>query len=292
MSQKAGFSERVVRFSALWVSVALAGCGVGGEELEGAEPLGVAESGLNDPIPSGFFQIASGTGIRVFRKNYTGGQPDFVAVVDLRSASVRNLSGTVSGAPNGVVSRKSLSTFWTDARAFNTTARTARVVINAAFFSTNDNPTGIAFGLKQNGGVVSYGYGLGEFPTFNRTFSFNVGASTAAIGVYNRATFDGTTFPDVVGGLDPAANKSATSYVPRTFVGVRDTDRNGVIDTVLTYSSAFARQVDATNVLNAFGSSANIMMDGGGSTGLIIDGTSYITPGRTVPHALAFYAGK
>jgi len=56
---------------------------------------------------------------------------------------------------------------------------------------------------------------------------------------YAKETFDST--PEVVGGLDVVANKSALGYLPRTFVGVRDDHGNGTKETVIFYSSSYAR---------------------------------------------------
>jgi len=58
------------------------------------------------------------------------------------------------------------------------------------------------------------------------------------------------------------------------------------------FSSQYARQSDANNVLRAFGATNTAMLDGGGSTGLIVDGSTKILTARTIPHAIAIYAGK
>jgi hypothetical protein len=241
--------------------------------------------------PPGYALILSDEGIQVYRKDYAAGQPDFVTVVNLNSGTIRNLTGIVTNDPNGFVERKSMSQFWNDAINQQTAQQRAKVVVNGTFFSTNDFPAPIAFGLKANGNIISYGYGLNEFPGLIRTFSFDPSTSIAVIQAYSTGTFNGPT-QEVIGALDPAANKSAGSYIGRTFVGIRDDDGDGFAETVLLFSSSYARQVDASNVLTTFGASLKAMLDGGGSTGLIIDGIPYIAATRTVPHALAVYAGR
>ncbi len=248
------------------------------------------------PVPSGFKLILTGTGVSVYKKDYPGGQPDFVTVVDLRKGSLINLTGTVQDVPkdpNDKIWKKSFNDFWSDAKAKETATRKARVVVNGTFFSQNDNPTPIAFGLKVGGKVISYGYGLNEFSGLIRTLSFDVSAAKAMIDPYEKLTFNGT-ITDVIGALDPAANKQASSWLPRTFVGVRDDDNNGTVETVIFFSSKYARQKWASDILTSFGASKKAMLDGGTSTGLMIDGNSrsYITPGRTIPHAIAIYSGK
>jgi len=242
-------------------------------------------------VPCGFKEIVSDRGVKVYKKDNELGKSEYVTVVNLKSGSISNLAGEFINAPNGEVGRKSITDFWNDAVKQNTTTRKAKIVVNGTFFSQNNTPTPIAFGLKVAGTIISYGYGINEFPNLITTFSFNSLKKYASIQTYNKVTFDSST-PDVVGALDPTANKSAEKYLPRMFVGVRDDDGNGSNETVILYSSAYARQVDASDVLRKFGANSIAMLDGGGSTGLIVDGETYIKAGRTVPQAIAVYAGR
>jgi hypothetical protein len=240
------------------------------------------------PVPSGFQLIFSDTGVKVYRKNYTGGQPDYVTVVDLRYGTIRNFTGWVYGES---IERRSLATHWNNAVAQNSSSRRAKVAVNGTFFSEGNDPTPIAFGLKADWWRMSYGYGLNEYPGLIRTLAFDSSFGSSSIQPYSTATFDGG-IPDVVGGLDPSANKSAGSYIGRTFVGVRDDNGDGHSETVIFFSSSYATQAGAVSVLNGFGAGSKMMLDGGGSTGLIVDGTSYINPARTIPHAIIICAGR
>lgn len=247
-------------------------------------------------VPPGFYQILSDTGVQVYQKNYSRGEPDFVTVVDLRSGTLRNFTGWVSGE---AVYRKTLQTFWNDAVAQNTYSRRAKVVLNGTFFATNDSnpypPVGIAFGLKADWWLMSYGYGVDrEYPGLIRTFAFDSGFGSSSIQPYNRGdrrTFD-SGIPNVIGGLDATANKSRNSYIARTFVGVRDDNNDGHSETIMFFSSKQATQALAFNTLRSFGAGSIMMLDGGGSGGLIVDGTSHITPSRSIPQAFVIYAGR
>jgi len=122
-------------------------------------------------VPQGFTRILSDTGVKVYQKKYSRGEPDFVTVVDLRSGTLRNFTGWVSGT---AVYRKTLQTFWNDAVAQNTSAKRAKVVLNGTFFATNDRdpypPVGIAFGLKADWWLMSYGYGVNnEYPVVEKS---------------------------------------------------------------------------------------------------------------------------
>jgi hypothetical protein len=240
------------------------------------------------PASCGFQLIMKATGVKVYYKNRQSSKKEYITVIQTTKAKIENLTGAVFSIPASRVSKKSLSQFWQDAVGNNTSSRTARVVVNGTFFSTKQNPTGIAFGLKARGNIITYGYGIAnEYPGEIRTFSFNPQAGNASIQPYSTESF--RRFPEVIGALDAKANKAATKYLPRTFVGVRDDNGDNLNETVIFYSSNYARQVDARNALICFGANRSAMLDGGGSTGIIVDGKPLIDTPRKIPHAIAIY---
>lgn len=245
------------------------------------------------PVPSGFQIFSQGKGVKVYKKTYSSGAPDYVTVVDLRYSTIQSFTGWATS--DGKVERRSLSTHWNNAVAQNTYSRKAMVALNGTFFDTNASPnTGIAFGLKANWWIMSYGYAIGtEYPGLIRTLAYDSSFGSSSIQAYDHNMFN-AGIPDVVGGLDPSADKSKSSFIGRTFVGVRDDDGNGHSETVIFFSSASASQSWAVSVLNGFGAGSKMMLDGGGSTGLIINGTQYIKPydNRTLPQVFIVSAGK
>lgn len=246
------------------------------------------------PIPNGFELVSSGTGVRVYRKLNPYKAYDYVTVVDLRRATMTSFTGWVSGnqPDNGVVERRTLKTHWNNAVAQNTRYRTAKVAINGTFFDTDHSPAGISFGLKANWWRMSYGFAIGkEFPNLIRTLAFDPSFGSSSIQSYKRSTFD-SGIPDVVGGLDPSADKGKNIAQQRTFVGVRDDNGDGHSETVIFYSSVAAPQSWAVSVLSGFGTGSKMMLDGGGSTGLIVDGSSYISTSRSLPQVFIIYSGK
>ncbi len=240
-------------------------------------------------IPSGYQQILDTTGVQVF-KNST--QANYVVAIDLNRAAAYNLTGKYIGTPSGKVTHRSMTEFWQDAVAKNTPQQQAKVVINGTFFASYKEATGIAFGLKSAGTVISYGYGLDEFPGLNKTIAWNNTTKQAQIADYDRLTFEKSSFPEVVGALAETAGKRANRPLARTFIGVRDSSGNGKNDTLLVFSSRAARQIDAANALKSFGATQVAMLDGGGSTGLVVNGQKLIDSGTSVPHAIGFYARK
>jgi hypothetical protein len=230
-------------------------------------------------IPTGYQRIFGSSGVQVFKN---ADRSDYITSIDLKQSTAINLTGKYTGAPQGKVSHRSMSEFWQDAIAKNTTQQQAQVVINGAFFAQYKQATGIAFGLKSVGTVISYGYGLDEFPGLNKTIAWNNTTKQVKIADYDRSTFDRAEFPEVVGALAETAGKRANRPLARTFIGVKDS-------TILVFSSKAARQVDAVNALKSFGAIQVAMLDGGGSTGLVVNGQKLIDTGTSVPHAIGFY---
>lgn len=259
-------------------------------------------------VPAGFQLSQSWTGIKVYRKDWDPGEPDYVTVVDLRRARIANLvTGLRNAGDCGTGERKALgpgaNSFWTQAGDYNTATSPVRVVLNGTYFSTAQSPTGLAFGLKVYGTLVSKGYGIAgngcgarsEYPGNERLFSFSSSNSRAWIENYSTATFGSSTKRDVVGALATTCCKSPDSYTGRTVVGVRDDDVDGTYETIMFFSSKSARlsgEHGADATLQRFGATIRANLDGGSSTGLVVNGVATVPVSRSLPHAIAIYAGR
>ncbi len=245
-------------------------------------------------IPS-YQKIIDENGIKVYQSvlinyfQYQVQKQEYITVIDTRKAAIKHLTGNITETNERKVSKKLLSNFWQDALTRNTASHKVVAMVNGAFFSTNDNPTGIAFGLKTDNNLITYGYAIGkEYPGQIRAFAFRPFLGIARIQNYTKQLF--SHFPEVLGALHPLADKSSQKYLPRTFIGVSDLDNNGTQESVVLYSSNYARQIDAIKVLRDFRCRTIAMLDGGGSTGLIVNGQSLISTNRPIPHAIAVYA--
>ncbi|WP_168163420.1 phosphodiester glycosidase family protein [Calothrix sp. 336/3] len=237
-----------------------------------------------------FNRLISAKGVNIYQKAVIS-HLEYVTILDLRQAKLQNLAGKISLEESESIEKQQLAKFWQDAVKHNTKKHQIKVIVNGTFFSTNNQPTGIAFGLKIQNHLITSGYGVAnEYPGQIRTFAFNSSLNFASIQPYSPSIFE--NFSDVIGGLDIQADKSANKYLPRTFIGIKDSDKDGLSETVIIYSSNYARQIDASHTLRNFGATSQVMLDGGGSTGLIVDGKPLITTNRPIPHALAVYAGR
>lgn len=208
----------------------------------------------------------------------------YLTEVDLSKATLKSLTGELPG--NGQVGQRSIQQFWQQATQQEVTAK---VLINGTFFQSYDKPTGIAFGLKKDGQVVTYGYGLNEFPTLTTTVAWN--QNSIAIAPYSRSTFDGS-MPNVVGALDVKAGKNADRYLPRTFIGAKQRRSDGTYQTALLLSSTSARQRDAAKILEDSGAEQMAMLDGGRSTGLVVNGQVLMQSKTKIPQVIGVFVAK
>jgi exopolysaccharide biosynthesis protein len=201
----------------------------------------------------------------------------YVIEADLSKTTLRSISGTPTAT--GKVGQMKFDEFWA-----KNNHGALKVLINGTFFQTYDKPTAIAFGLKQDNQLITYGYGLNEFPDKTLTVAWSDGK--ISIAPYSRSTFDGT-IPNVVGALSPAAGKNADKSLPRTFIGKKHL--HSKTDTVLLFISPGAAQLEAEQTLQSFGAEDIAMLDGGASTGLIVGGKSMMQPKTRIPQTIGIF---
>ena len=260
-------------------------------------PFRSAFAAIQDPpVPPGFRLILSGTGVSLYQKNYPGGNPDFVQVVDLRlGASVRPLHGDVTdqregqgvyGGDDPHITMQSLQSFWQQAVSLD---KKAFCVTNGQFFYMKESPTRLPFPLKVDGTLVSTGYAARDYP--GQKLMLELWPDHSDIQPLSKEALFGSSAPNIVAGLTEDARKSPTKYLARTFVGVADRDQDGVFETVLVFDTKSTRQADAADVLRAFGAGKVMMLDGGGSTQLSCRGEVYVDSDRPIPQALAINEG-
>ncbi len=251
---------------------------------------------LQPDVPKGFRLISEASGVWLFQKDYSGGNPDYVQVIDLSlgaglellHAPIREprLGRGVYGGDDPRLGFNSLEGFW---QQFSNANPTAFCVSNGQFFYMLENPTRLPFPLKVDGTVVSDGYGINQFPDLK--LILQLWNDHADIQKLTRSSLYGSSAPNIVAGLAEDANKSGNKYVPRTFVGVDDLNQDGLYETVYLFNTMTARQEDAARTLREFGAKKIMMLDGGGSTQLLCQGKSLIDSDRLIPQAIGVRAG-
>lgn len=257
---------------------------------------------VNPAIPAEFSLILTVTGIKLYR-NPKG---DFIQVIDLsQGASIELLLGepvgegeaAAYGGENPLFQRQTLQQFWLEfsqtfgAKAFS--------VYNGQFFNLK-NPSALAFPVQVKGKLITTGYaGNTEFP--GEKVVLGLAENLADILLFSEySNFQKDSFPfdhAIVGIREDGGTKTVEWYSkeplkerPRTFMGVANFDH------IFILTSPGKTQGDAAKILKAFGAEKVMMLDGGGSTQLIIKGIDFVsssdaTP-RTIPQAIGVFEGK
>ncbi len=248
-------------------------------------------------VPEGFYPIAEAPGISMYQKDYSGGSPDYVQVIDLsQGARIVLMHGDVRedrpgqgsyGGPDARLQSRSLAKYW---EQLTGSSPDAFCVTNGQFFYMPESPTRLPFPLKVDGQIVTDGYGLKEFP--DQKLILQLWDDHARITELTVESLYLSDAPDIVAGLTETASKRIDRYVARTFVGVDDRDLDGFAETVLVFNSSLSRQSDAAGVLESFGADRVMMLDGGGSTQLRCGDKSYIYSERLIPQAIGIIAAS
>ncbi|NJK37556.1 MAG: phosphodiester glycosidase family protein [Oscillatoriales cyanobacterium SM2_3_0] len=190
-------------------------------------------------------------------------------------------------------------------------------VCNGQFFGGKE-AIELAFPVRAKSGIFTSGYaGLSEFP--HQKLLLGIQNQTAEIVPFSeQINFQQGTFFDedmpyedmpyedmIVGIRADGGTESITWYSkspfqnrPRTFMGVADTNGNCRGTTVLILTSTGQTQAGAAQVLQNFGATAVMMLDGGGSTQLIVQGETLIPSmdganggDRNIPQAIGVISG-
>lgn len=259
-------------------------------------PSGLASAQSPAPeIPDGFYLIREAPGITMYQKDYQGGSPDYVQLIDLsQGAQIVAMHGEVKeeragkGAYGGNDARilsQSLNKYWNQLTSINPDAF---CVTNGQFFYMKESPTRLPFPLKVNGEIISDGYGINEFP--DQKLILELWEDRAFISSLSQESLYYSDAPNIIAGLSQTASKRIDRYVGRTFVGIDDRNVDGNYETVMIFNSSLARQVDAAGILESFGADRVMMLDGGGSTQISCQGKSYIYSERLIPQAIGVIA--
>jgi len=247
-------------------------------------------------VPPDFTLVDNAPGVDLYRKDYTGGTPDFVLVIDLsKGAGVQLLygSGDGSGAGSGAYggdnpafSRQSLQQFWDSFAASNSDAV---CVTNGGIFDPNADPAALALPLKSGGQLISGGSWRDEYPDQKRMLE--LWPDHARITNLTAENLAGSNAPDILGGLAEDADRASGDLIGRTFAAVDDGNGDGIAETVLIVSSKTTRAADAAGVLRSFGADDVIMLDGGDSAQMMCSNQPQVYTDRSIPQAIGVTSG-
>ncbi len=264
--------------------------------LAGLIPSFVSASSNHRSAPEGYELIRAEQGVSFYRKEFSGGSPDFVQVADLsRGAQVFLLHGDIAkpgrgdgvyGGDNAYFQRLSIRQFW---KQFETSVEGAFCVSNGQFFRLADSPTPLPFPLKVGGQILTDGYGIKEFP--DQKLMLEIWPDRLDIRPLTMENLYGSDAPDIIAGLTEDAEKASKKAVGRTFIGIADQDGDRRFETFFIFNTRVSKPEDAADSLRAFGASKMMMLDGGGSTQLACADQVYIDSERLIPQAIGIAAG-
>lgn len=224
---------------------------------------------------------------------------DYVQEIDLsQGASVQLLHGYITdigrgkgayGGDEPLLARETLEQAWDE---FSRTNENAVCISNGQFFRNDDRAsTGLAFPVKANGQILTEGYaGETEYP--DAQLMLMIDSDRAGIETLDIREFYSSEASNIIAGLKPDADKGLNDETGRTFIGIKDNNWDGIMETVLIFTSESATQFHAAEVLRYFGAREVMMLDGGGSTQLLCEGSSYISSPRTIPQTIGVVRGE
>jgi len=250
-----------------------------------------------DP-PAGYRLQDEGIGVQLFQKDYQGGKPDYVQVIDLRQgAGLKLLHGPITAAREGRgqfggadarIAYQSIKQYWSQADSSNDKVF---CVINGQFFYMPESPTRLALPLKVDNEQVTDGFGYKQYEPED-VLMLELWDDRARIRQLSGLALNASKAPDILGGLSENANKKIKNAVGRTFVGLDDRDGDRTYETILVFNTSSATQKAAAEALRSFGADKVMMLDGGGSTHLLCKNEWYIPSERLIPQAIVIVAGN
>lgn len=248
-------------------------------------------------IPPDFVLIDSTPGVDLYRKDYSGGTPDFVLVIDLaKGAGLQLLHGPADGTGAGTgafggsnpgFTRQSLQQMWDSFSAANSDAV---CVVNGTIFDAGTDPSKMALPLKVNGQIISEGSWRDEYSGQKRMLE--IWPDRVRISNLSAEALAASDAPDILSGLSEDANRDSSALIGRTFIGIDDADDNGTTETVLIFSSKTTRTADAAGVLRHFGADDVIMLDNGDSAQMMCNNQPQVYSSRAIPQAVGVTSGK
>ena len=284
-------TRRIHRILVLLIAALLGACSelpttAGGAGL--ARPGEPSFASVPLACPSGWSVQESGRGVLLCQKRWSS---DVLAFVDLgRGARVMSLYEGLSAAsarnPSPQFRRYQIGDWWGRLRL----SPLRFCVFNGGFYQTHTATTELTFPFKLNGRVMTAGGRTSSLP--GKVLSMDGGQ--AAIRTYNATSKDFAR----VSTLLPAAPHAIVGYSTsvgqgretRTYLGVRDGNRDGRMETVMVYI-AYGTLETAYGFLRGLGSPDVVQLDGGASSQYMC-AKSYARTMRPIPHALAIYAAQ
>lgn len=232
--------------------------------------------------PSDFKLSFCSKGTRVFSR-FSGPSAEYVLMVDLTRATMESLSGKVN-RDSTTLTKRSISDYWNTALS---RPNTPVFLVNGTYFMSDFGlNTTLSFGLREASG--KYVKGQLDWPN-SRGLCFK--GSEVVIHSNLKDALNGYAYHTVIGGLSRETSASDNEMRGRNLVGICDSFGEGRKQMIQFYISNSALKSRGFQVLESFGSTEFMQLDGGASTTLMYQGSNFIVSGRrSLPNVLTFYS--
>ncbi len=238
---------------------------------------------MHQPVaaPPGFYSISSAPGVDLYRKDYSGGSPDYILTLALnQGARLTFLTGS-SASSNGelLAQRQPLAQYWSD---FSAAASGAQCVLNGAVFDPGSDPARLPLGLKVDGQVLSPGLGAAAAP--GEYLQLEVSADHAGLTALGDLSVSAAE--NILGGQALSAVQDGETPAARTLAGIDDANGDGVAETLLFLVSETTTISAGAQVLTDFGADQMLALGGGDAAQIICQGQAYIASESGLPQAI------
>jgi hypothetical protein len=253
---------------------------------------------ISSEIPNGFNEILTKLGVKVYKKDYSGGKPDYVQVLSLsKGAKVKFLFGDKSdevqsngiyGGDNYKFKRVNIEDMWNQFKSNNSLAT---CVTNGQYFMSYHNYTNLSFPvLSDKYKIDGSDNGLKKSKMVLELFD------TYATIQKLSSRIDSLDYlsSNAIVGLSTSISINSTTRIGRTMIGVLDEDNDGYNEKVIIFNSSYANSNEAISVLKSFGVlSTNIMqLDGGPSSQLVCDSSKLIKTSQIIPQGIGIISAE
>lgn len=256
------------------------------EPDDGSEPV-------DDTIPSGFELVKEAKGVQFYKKDDIYVQKinlDEGAKVHFDTTDVVKEIKGVYGGKDYLFERETVVKQYNKLKAEKDNLFS---VSNGAFFGPRQGDNGeslggISFPMKNDELYIEGYAGGSEFGSQKLVLEIN--GTDAEIRQFkdNNPQIEAGT---AIVGLDEEANKQADTAVGRTFISASDDNGDGKNETILILVAKALTQGEAADILHSFGAIQPIMLDGGGSSQLMVKNAGYLLSARGVPAFLTVTHG-
>lgn len=276
-----------------------------------AFPTEASAGVAGESCPSGWTARQDANGYQLCSTPYGIGADIFVHIVDLKVGRVviRTDPRSGVGTKSAEFTKRTVDDWWSWTLNYTVspTGGQLQAVVNASFLTREETAfTPVSFPQKVNGTVNSSGSNPDTYA--KRVFGLYQGNTKARIADF---AYKGNDYATVQNNLSNV-NSAIVGYAPdggpttdnarKTYVGGRDTDGDGELDRlyILVSTADMTKAQTIVTLRDIFKTSANVQLDGGGSTQMKTRTVSFGSLGclvptrgcRAVPDVLAIYAGQ